>query len=113
MHELSIAQSIVDLASDEAAKAEAQRVVSIRLRLGLLSGVVRESLEFCFPIACEGTCCQGAELVIEMEPAKLHCPKCEDAFDVDCFVLACPNCGFFPATLLEGGELKVVSLDVE
>lgn len=113
MHELSIAQSIVDLASGEAAKAEAERVIIIRLSLGILSGVVRESLEFCFPIACEGTPCQGAELMIDIEPAKLHCQACKDVFDIDEFVLVCPGCGFFPATLLEGGELKVISLEVE
>ena len=113
MHELSIARSIVDLASDQARGAEAQRVVSIRLSLGLLSGVVRESLEFCFPVACEGTLCEGAQLEIETEPAKASCSSCKRDFDLEEFILVCPHCGMYPVELTSGGELQVVSLEVE
>jgi len=113
MHELSIAQSIVDLASEKVKEAEAGRVISITLSLGLLSGVVRESLEFCFPIACEKTPCEGAVLKIDIVPAKAHCSSCGGDFDMEEFVLVCPGCGFFPVELLAGGELKVISLEVE
>jgi hydrogenase nickel incorporation protein HypA/HybF len=113
MHELSIARSIVDLASEQARGAEAHRVVSIRLSLGLLSGVVRESLEFCFPVACEGTLCEGAILEVETEPARAHCPSCMRDVDLEEFLLVCPHCGMYPVELTDGGELKVVSMEVE
>jgi hydrogenase nickel incorporation protein HypA/HybF len=113
MHELSVAQSVVDLACEHAARAQAERVVTIRLSLGLLSGVVKESLEFCFPVACEGTAAQGAHLEIDLNPAVARCPQCERRIELEDFVLVCPHCGFMPVQILEGGDLKVLSLDVE
>jgi hydrogenase nickel incorporation protein HypA/HybF len=113
MHELSVAQSIVDLACEQATKAEATKVLKIRLSLGVLSGVVKEALEFCFPLACKGTCAEGSELDIDVKPAKAHCPECGADFELEDFVLVCSRCGSMPVELVEGGELKVSSLDVE
>ena len=113
MHELSVAQSVVDLACEHAVAAQAEKVLTIRLSLGLLSGVVKEALEFCFPIACEGTAAEGATLEIQVNPAIAQCPQCEQKIELEDFVLVCPHCGFMPVQILEGGDLKVLSLDVE
>jgi len=65
MHELSIALSIVDGVSEEAATRGGGLVRAVHLRLGRLSGVVREALLFAYDQACEGTSLQGSELRIE------------------------------------------------
>ena len=65
MHELSIAVSIVEVAEEEAARNNAGRVQSVRLRLGSLAGVAREALLFSYGIACEGTPLEGSRLLID------------------------------------------------
>jgi len=65
MHELSIAVSIVEVAEEEAARNNATRVQSVRLRLGSLAGVAKEALRFSYGIACEGTSLEGSQLLID------------------------------------------------
>jgi hydrogenase nickel incorporation protein HypA/HybF len=68
MHELSIALSIVEIASDEANRLGDARVEVVHLRLGELSGVVKDSLLFCWELACEDTRVAGSRLEIEEVP---------------------------------------------
>jgi hydrogenase nickel incorporation protein HypA/HybF len=65
MHELSIAISLVDLACEEKERRSLPRVQALRLRLGTLSGVVKDALLFSFDLASAGTCVEGAALKIE------------------------------------------------
>jgi hydrogenase nickel incorporation protein HypA/HybF len=65
MHELSIALSIVDGVTEEAAQHGGGIVRGVHLRLGRLSGIVAEALLFAYDVACEGTALQGSELRIE------------------------------------------------
>ena len=65
MHELSIALSMIDMASEEAARLGGGRVTALHLKLGHLSGVVKEALTFSYEIACQGTSLEGSQLVIE------------------------------------------------
>jgi hydrogenase nickel incorporation protein HypA/HybF len=65
MHELSIALSMIDMANEELLRHEGQRVTALHLKLGALSGVVKESLNFSWEIACQGTALEGSQLVIE------------------------------------------------
>ena len=65
MHELSIAMSIVEIASEEAARQNAARVEAVHLRLGALSGVVKDALLFSWDLACDETPVAGAKLAIE------------------------------------------------
>lgn len=65
MHELSIALSIVEIASDEAGRHGDARVDAVHLRLGALAGVVKEALLFSWDLACEETAIAGARLAIE------------------------------------------------
>ena len=65
MHELSIMQSALSLALDQARQAGASRVHTIRLRIGALSGVVPDALEFAFEALVPGTLAEGAKLAVE------------------------------------------------
>src|SRR5689334_12243675 len=65
MHELSIATSIVEIAGEELSKHGGERVRSVHLQLGSMSGVAKDALLFCFGMACEGTPAEGSSLVIE------------------------------------------------
>jgi hydrogenase nickel incorporation protein HypA/HybF len=70
MHELGIAMSIADAASEEALRYPGTRVCAVHLRLGDLAGVVREALQFSWDASCAGTPLAGARLVIENVPGK-------------------------------------------
>ena len=65
MHELSIALSIIEGAQEEAGRQGNAHVEAVHLRLGPLSGVVREALMFSYDLACEGTPMEGSRLVID------------------------------------------------
>lgn len=65
MHELSIALSMIELASEEVDRRGGGRVTALHLKLGSLSGVVKEALTFSYEIACQGTALEGSQLVIE------------------------------------------------
>ncbi len=109
MHELAIAQGIVELAS-EAAKGK--RVRSVNVEIGAASGVLPEAVTFSFELVAEGTCVQGAFLNILEIPAAARCENCGGEFAVTSTTFIC-DCGSFRHILVRGGELLVRSIEVE
>lgn len=110
MHELSIAESILDIAAAEAANHDAPAVTAIKIRLGDFTGVVQEALEFAFEIARQGTIAATARLEIERVPLKTRCPECDMAGSTDfCFI--CERCGT-PLEILSGREMQVEFIEV-
>lgn len=113
MHELSIAMSIVEMAQEEA-QARALRVKAVHLKLGALSGVVKEALLSSYGIACDGTPLEGSRLLIEDVPLEVFCPTCnQNRAAVSMQWLACPECGAATPTVVHGKELEVTALEVE
>ena len=111
MHELSIAMSMIEMAEEEAARAGG-RVTALHLKLGPLSGVVKEALEFSWEIACQGTVLERAQLVIEEVPVKILCSRCQEEFAVSLQDLRCAACGE-PGEVIQGRELEVTALELE
>jgi len=112
MHELSIAMSIVEMAQEEAARRGAVQIQAVHLRLGQLSGVVKQALLSSYEMACEATLLQGSQLLIEEIPVEVFCPKCEQPRLVDSIQwFCCPECGTPTPTVLHGKELEVVALE--
>ena len=111
MHELGIAQNIIAIVETEAEKQKFQRVVSIKLSIGELSGIVPECLSDFFPIASRGTVAEGARLTSDMIRAKVRCLTCgyEGRPDKGC----CPDCGGSDIKLIAGREFFVDSIEVE
>jgi hydrogenase nickel incorporation protein HypA/HybF len=114
MHELSIALSILDLAAEEAERRGGAVVHGIHLRLGPLSGVVKESLLSAYEIAREGSLLPQAQLVIEDTPLLAHCPTCRATKAVvSVQQICCADCGTPTPELLSGRELEVVALEIQ
>jgi hydrogenase nickel incorporation protein HypA/HybF len=112
MHELSIAQNLVELAVETAEKIRMKRVQALHLKLGVLSGVVKESLEFSFDVVIQGTPLEGAMLVIEEVPLKVFCPACQQARVLsEPFPMRCPVCGTKTSKVLEGREIQLSALE--
>jgi hydrogenase nickel incorporation protein HypA/HybF len=113
MHELSIALSLIDAACEEVERQGNVRVVALNLRLGALSGVVREALEFSFDLAAEGTAVAGARLRIEEIAVVVFCPACNverTLASVQHF--RCPVCGIETPDVVRGRELEFLSMEI-
>jgi hydrogenase nickel incorporation protein HypA/HybF len=112
MHELSIAMSIVEGTSAEAARHRGV-VRAVHLRLGPLSGVVAEALRFSWQMAVEGTAVDGAALVIEPMPLVAWCGPCGcERRIASPQRLACPVCGAATPEVRGGRELEVTALEI-
>jgi hydrogenase nickel incorporation protein HypA/HybF len=92
MHELSIAQAIVDQARDVLEKEGGAAIRRVALTLGVLSGVEEHALREAFPIACEGTPANGADLEIEIEQASVYCNDCQSEVVVTPPFMVCGKC---------------------
>ena len=113
MHELSIAMSIVDVVQEEAKSLGGVQVEAVHLKLGQLSGVVKEALVFSFELACEGTALQGAKLAIEEVPALVNCPQCQGERPVHSLQsFCCAECGTPAYEVVAGREIFVTALEV-
>jgi hydrogenase nickel incorporation protein HypA/HybF len=113
MHELSIAVGIVDLACDHMARFQRPRLDAVHLRLGPLSGVVREALVFSFDAASAGTPAEGARLEIEDVAAVVWCPACRAERPLGSTMRRrCPECGSATPDVVRGTEMEVVALEI-
>ncbi len=115
MHELSLALSILDIAEEEAQRhGGGNKVTAIHLRLGPLSGVVREALVSAYELAREGSPLQDAALVIEDVPIVVYCPTCAAEQTVGSILeLRCPVCGTPTPEVRRGRDLEIAALEVE
>jgi hydrogenase nickel incorporation protein HypA/HybF len=113
MHELSIMQSALSQALEEARRAGASQVREIRLRIGALSGVVPDALQFAFEALANGTPAEHAVLTIEEVPARFWCATCAREFESPRFFADCPRCGSASDELRGGRELELASLEVD
>ncbi len=110
MHELAIAESVVQIANRH---ASGRRVTKVRLKVGHLRQVVPSALSFSFELVAEGTPVEGADLELEDVPATGLCRDCGTESRLKSFPLQCEACGGFDLELLEGEELYVESLELE
>ena len=93
MHELSIAVDLIDAAATHLERLGAVRVIAVHLKLGPLSGVVKEALAFSFDAAAAGTRLEGARLQIDDVPVAIWCATCDAERDLpDLTRRRCPRC---------------------
>jgi hydrogenase nickel incorporation protein HypA/HybF len=113
VHELSVALSLVDVACDKVATLGDVRVDAVCVRLGPLSGVVKEALAFCFEAAAQGTPLEGARLDIEDVPLTVFCPFCSTERQLASIQrLRCPVCDEPTPDVTGGRELELTALEV-
>ena len=113
MHELSIALSIIDTAAEEAARRGAAQVNAVHLKLGPLSGVVKDALLFSYELACDGTALQGSELIIEEMPVVVFCDACQAERVIESIQsFCCPVCGALTPEVIRGKELEVFAMEL-
>lgn len=113
MHELSIAMGIVDAALEES-QSRGVQVKAVHLRLGVLSGVVKDALLFSYEVACHDTFLAGSQLIIEEVPVVVFCARCEERRMLTSMQsFCCPVCGGPAGDVVQGREIEVFALELE
>ena len=104
--------SIVETAQEEAARRGLQ-VSAVHLRLGALSGVVKDALLFSYEMAAQDTPLAGSKLIIDDLPVIVFCPRCQERRTLPSVQnFTCPQCGAPTGDILQGKELEVFALEV-
>lgn len=113
MHELGIANSLLQEAQEEAQRHPHSRLRKLKLRVGEMSGVNPEALRFCFEVAVRESQLEPLELEVEICARRQRCPACNQTFAVVNYDLKCPQCGSAKTEFASGDELELASLEVE
>ena len=114
MHELAIAQSIIDAVGEKAATCNATRIKSVCLRIGEASGILIDSLTFSFEmLASFDPMLDGARLLIDEVPHRARCRHCNSVFAVAHFIMQCPICQTWNTEIVSGNELQILEMEIE
>ena len=113
MHELGITQSIVDIAEKTAREQNAEKVLSVTVEIGELSGVVAEAVEFCFEACIQQSFLEGSRLIIKRIPGLARCDECKTEVKIDNMTFSCECCGSYALQRLQGEELNIKEVEVE
>jgi hydrogenase nickel incorporation protein HypA/HybF len=111
MHEVSIAQGLLQIVLDEVKKHSISKVRVVKLKIGELTGVQASALTFCFELLTKDTPVEGADLKIDIVPIKAKCLDCEHVFIAEDYSFFCPACSGFRVELVSGRELHVHEIE--
>ena len=112
MHELGLAQALIEKVVEVALQEGASKVTSVRVVIGALCGVEREPFEFCFPLVAEGTVAEGASLVVDAEPLRVKCRACGEQTEPQMVDIRCVGCGSREIEVVAGRDFLVRSMEV-
>lgn len=112
MHELSIAQEIVEIVRDNLPKTS-KKVKQVKVKVGALSGILPDSLKFCFETIVSETDLDGAKMEIINVPIKIKCSDCKKESIIDNHYFVCSNCKSINVEIIEGRELNLVEIEIE
>jgi hydrogenase nickel incorporation protein HypA/HybF len=113
MHELSVTESILEIAERYARQNEAKRVTELYIVIGRLSSIVDDSVQFYWDIVNENTLCAGSKLHFERLPAQMRCLDCENEYSLDGELVPCPGCGSPKVQVTSGEQFYLDSIEIE
>ena len=113
MHEMSLAEGVLQLIEDAAARDGFRRVRTVWLEIGQLAGVEVEAMRFCFDAVVRGSVAEGAQLEIASAPGSGWCMSCMQEVAMAEALAACPVCGGFELKVSGGTGMRVKELEVE
>ena len=114
MHELSITQSILEIALRHGEQAQATKITDLHLVIGQLASVVDDSVQFYWDMIAEGTLAEGAQLHFKRLPARLECQECGQPYSLDGNQLeGCPACESMKVKVVTGKEFQLESIEIE
>ena len=113
MHEMSIAQGLIDVLKEEMLKHNAKSLRSVRLNIGQMTAIVPDALSFCFQVITDGTEFEGAKLIMDIIPLLGHCSACQEEFEIMDYAFVCPSCGSTNINTIGGRDLSIVEMEVD
>lgn len=113
MHEFAIAQGLVEIIEEEALPYGGAKVISVKVRIGKLSGVIPDALRFAFEALSMGGRAHGASLLIEEVPLRIQCNRCRRVSSVEDPFLICPHCGGTDVEMIAGRGLEIQNMEIE
>lgn len=113
MHELSITESILNLAMEKATEAGAEKITRINLVIGEMAGIVGDCVQFYFDTISRDTIAAGAELVFDYRPVQAKCRACGNVYPPKEQDWTCPACGKTEVDVVGGRECYMESLEVD
>ncbi len=113
MHEMSVAQNILEIVREHVSAEEEYKIKTIRLKIGELAGIVPDSLLFCFDAVKNGSSLHNASLDVEYVSITAQCKHCGKTSPLDYGVFFCPACSNADITLLTGNELNIVEIELD
>jgi hydrogenase nickel incorporation protein HypA/HybF len=114
MHELSIALSILEGVEEEMERHNGARLEAIHVRIGALSGIVKESLLSAYELAREQTPFAQTRMIFEEVPVVVFCATCKAERPVRSLQqFSCAECDTPATEVLRGRELELAALELE
>lgn len=112
MHEMSLAEGVLQVLEDAARQQQFHKVVTVWLEIGQLSGVEPEAMKFCFDAVTRDSIAQGARLEIISLPGIGWCTACAVSVPMSDALGECPHCGGYRMQVSGGTEMRVKELEV-
>ena len=113
MHEMALAEGMLQLVEDTARRESARRVKLVVLEIGQLSSVEPEALTFCFEAVTRGSIAQDASLEILAVPGTGWCMQCAETVPISELYGACPKCDSHQVQPTGGMEMRVKEIEIE
>jgi hydrogenase nickel incorporation protein HypA/HybF len=113
MHELSITQSLLEIALRHAERAGAQHITRLNLVIGELTSIVDDSVQFYWDIISRDTIAEGAELHFDRVPGSLRCLGCGHTYPLNGRDYVCPLCGGKQVIAVGGDDFRLESIEVD
>ncbi|OIP14592.1 MAG: hydrogenase maturation nickel metallochaperone HypA [Comamonadaceae bacterium CG_4_9_14_3_um_filter_60_33] len=112
MHEMSLAEGVLQLIEDAARKDAFTKVTTVWLEIGQLSGVEPQAMTFCFDAVTRDSVAEGAKLEIIATPGQGWCMACAKTVPMTEVFGECPDCGGYQLQVTGGTEMRVKELEV-
>ncbi len=113
MHELGIANSVLNAVRVEMLRYPGKYPCKVGVRIGEMAAIDQDALRFCFEAIIQDTELKALELGIEVCPLRHRCKPCGHEFIVRNYDSRCPQCASLETKCISGDELELAYLEVE
>jgi len=112
MHELSIAQEIINILETNVPTESYRQVSKVKVKIGKFSNILSDSLQFCFEVVINNSKFSNTKLEIETVPLIIECSDCRSKIEIEPPVFICSNCGSSNINLITGNEMSIDLIEI-
>ncbi len=113
MHEFAVVKNILSIVIDEAEKADAKKVLAIKLTIGALSSFEEDCISMYYEELSKDTIAAGAKLVVRKISAQLYCENCDEYYELEHTDYNCIKCGKKGVYQGDGQDFLIESIEIE